>query len=76
VVYDEIRIYEGIAERTGVSVDLKGSRHRPNVCRSLTDLNRKHKLIGDGNFYLNAGQWPEGESSVLLDKSKPIFPRS
>jgi hypothetical protein len=65
-VCEEIHVYGGVAERTGVTIDLKGYRHRPNVCTSITDLVRKHKLMGDGHFYLHGGQWPEGQTSVLL----------
>jgi hypothetical protein len=65
---EEVEVFEGIGERTGVVVELKGIRGRPNVCTTVSDLIRKHRRMGDGLFYLYSGQWPEGEKTILLIK--------
>ena len=63
---EEIHVFGGTAERTGVRVELQGLKARPNACRSMRDLVRKYKLLGDGHFYLPVGLWPQEEESVTL----------
>jgi hypothetical protein len=67
---EEVHAYGGVAERTGVLVELKGLKARPNACSSMVDLVRKYKLFGDGLFYIPVGLWPAGETSVVLDNIK------
>jgi hypothetical protein len=67
---EEVRAFGGTAERTGVTLELRGLKAHKRTCTSLTDLVRKYKLYGDGLFYLPAGQWPEGEAQVSLDNVK------
>jgi hypothetical protein len=64
--FDEIRVYEGVAERTGMTVDRKSVRGRPSVCRSLTDLTRLVRRLGDGYYYLPSLMWPEGQTKLML----------
>ena len=73
---EEIHVYDNIAERTGATVDLGGLKREPRVCTTVSDLVRKHRQYGDGHFYLPAGQWPEGATSVPIDKLKPRAKRS
>ena len=67
---EEIHAYGGSAERTGTVIELRGLRSRRRACTSLTDLLRKYNLYGDGIFYLPVGHWPEGETSIPLDRVK------
>lgn len=67
---EEVHAYAGVAERTGVLIELKGLKARTNACSSMVDLIRKYKLFGDGLFYLPVGLWPPGQTSVVLDNIK------
>jgi hypothetical protein len=64
--FDEIQIYECVAERTGNSVDRKSVRGRQGVCRSLSELTAKSKRLGDGFYYLAANEWPADKSKLDL----------
>lgn len=64
--FDEIRVYEGIAERTGTVVDRSTVRGSQAVCRSLSELTRKVRQRGDGYFYLPVDSWPEGKTQLAL----------
>ncbi|HVS31691.1 MAG TPA: hypothetical protein VMS98_09565 [Thermoanaerobaculia bacterium] len=64
--FDEIRVFEGVAERTGQVVDRKTVRGSAAVCRSLTDLTRAARRLGDGYFYLPVMMWPEGVTRLPL----------
>lgn len=66
--FDEIRVYEGVAERTGTRLDREGVRGRRTVCRSLTDLTAKSRRLGDGYYYMATDAWPEGEVSVNVSR--------
>jgi outer membrane receptor protein involved in Fe transport len=67
----EVRIYGAEAELTGNVVPLRGFMGRLNLARSLTDLARRHRRLGDGTFYLIEGIWPPGK--ISLDLSQPYF---
>lgn len=69
---EEIRAFDGRAERTGVIIELRGVKAGKRTCSSLTDLVRKYKLYGDGLFYLPAGHWPKGKAELTLDNVKWI----
>lgn len=69
---EEIRVYEGMAERTGATIELRGLKSHKNGCSSMRDLVRKYKILGDGHFYLPVGHWPDGEMQVSLDNVKWI----
>ena len=71
ITAEEVRIYGAEAELTGNVVPLRGFKGRPNLARSLTDLARRHRRLGDGIFYLVDGSWPAGKTS--LDLSQPYF---
>jgi len=65
--FDEIRVYNGIAELTGKSVDRATVRGSASVCRSLSELGRSVRRLGDGYFYLPALLWPEGVKELPLE---------
>ncbi len=72
-MFDEIRVYEGIAERTGNTFDRETVRGSKAVCHTVGELSRKVRREGDGTFYLDADAWPENESRVVLtDKWKTM----
>ncbi len=66
--YEEIRVYEGIAERTGVRFERSEVRRREGYCESLTALIRKARASGDGTFYLPLDQWPAETEQLELRK--------
>jgi hypothetical protein len=68
-LFDEIRVYEGIAERTGNTVDRTSIRGRQGVCRSLTELTQKSRRLGDGYYYLAAAVWPPEQTQIVLQKT-------
>jgi len=67
-LFDEIRVYEGVAERTGVQFARSEVRRSRGCCRSLTELSRKARTAGDGDFYLPIGLWPADTEQVDLRK--------
>jgi len=71
-ICEEIRVFEGTAERTGEMLELRGLKAHKNGCTSMRDLVRKYKILGDGHFYLPVGNWPDGQRTVSLDNVKWI----
>jgi hypothetical protein len=67
--FAEIRVYEGVAERTGVNFERKDVRRSSGFCGSLTELVRKARAAGDGIFYLPVKVWPA--DTEKLDLRKP-----
>ena len=67
--YDEIRVFDSIAERTGNQVERAGLRGRMSVCRSLTELAAKSRRLGDGYYYLASGAWPADTVTVALSRA-------
>src|ERR1700737_726643 len=66
---DEVRVFDAIAERTGEKVEIQNLKSYRNACTSMTDLTRKHRLLGDGLYYLAVGSW-HGGPTVTLDNVK------
>jgi hypothetical protein len=66
--FDEIRVYAGVAERTGVQFERNIVRRSDGCCRSLTELVRKARAAGDGYFYLPPDIWPAETERVELQK--------
>ena len=66
--FEEIRVYEGVAERTGVQFQRDAVRRSDGCCRSLTELIRKARAAGDGTFYLPLHVWPADTERVELQK--------
>jgi hypothetical protein len=64
--FDEIRVFEGFAERTGTTVDRDTLRGNFGVCRSLPTLTRLARRMGDGYFYLPVVMWPKGVTRLPL----------
>ena len=71
--FEEIRVYDGVAERTGVLVERSMVRRSNTCCNSLTELTRKTRSIGDGIFYLPVNIWPEGAERLQLQKEWVVF---
>ena len=68
-MFDEIRVYEGVAEKTGTTVNRKTIRGREGLCRTVSDLARKSRRLGDGYYYLPVMEWPEGQTRLELSKA-------
>lgn len=66
--FDEIRVFEGVAERTGVQFERDTVRRSDACCRSVTELIRKGRAAGDGYFYLPPNLWPAGTEQLRLHK--------
>lgn len=64
--FEEVRVYEGVAERTGNTVDRDTVRGSKAVCQSISELTRKVRREGDGVFYLSAKAWPEDTEKIVL----------
>lgn len=65
-MFDEIHVYDGIAERTGTKLERAGVRGRAGVCRSLRELSAKTRRLGDGYYYLPTAAWPVDKVTVSL----------
>jgi hypothetical protein len=64
--FDEVQVFDGVAERTGVHIDRAGVRGHGGICRSLGELHAKSRRLGDGYYYVASSAWPEGTQSVNL----------
>lgn len=72
-MFDEVKVFDGIAERTGKRVDRNAVRGSNAVCRSVSELSRKFRNQGDGYFYVIANAWPENTTRVdLIAKWTPM----
>lgn len=67
-LFDEIRVFDGIAERTGVHVDRDSVRHNSGVCRSMSEMIRKARASGEGCFYLPANLWPADTEKIEINR--------
>jgi hypothetical protein len=66
--YEEICIFNGVAERTGNTVDRAAVRGLRSVCRSVTELGTKLRRMGDGYYYVASAAWPDGVDSLDLNR--------
>lgn len=66
--FHEIRVYDGIAERTGAQFERADVRRSDGCCGSVTALIRKARASGDGTFYLPLDQWPAEKQRLELRK--------
>jgi hypothetical protein len=66
--FDEVRVYEGVAERTGAHFKQNAVRRSAGCCRSVSELMRKVRASGDGVFYLPLDIWPADAERVDLRK--------
>ena len=66
--FEEIRVYAGFAERTGVLFERNDVRHSDHCCTSISALIRKARASGDGTFYLTINLWPADTDRVELRK--------
>ena len=64
--FDEVHVFGGVAERTGVTVGRAEVRGHGGVCRSITELSAKSRRLGDGYYYLTSAAWPADVQSVNL----------
>jgi hypothetical protein len=67
-VFDEVSVFEGVAERTGVHFDRAAVRRSAGLCRSLGELVRKGRASGSGTFYLPIHLWPTDTPRVELNR--------
>jgi hypothetical protein len=70
---DEIQVFEGVAERTGRTVDRTAVRRSPACCSTVSDLTRKVRRMGDGYFYLASLLWPENTTKLNLSTTWVTF---
>ena len=75
-IFEEIRVYAGVAERTGVQFERDAVRRSGGCCRSMTELLRKARDAGDGSYYLPLNLWPADAESVKVQKQWVIVPIS
>ena len=68
VSYDEIQVFDSVAERTGNRLERASIRGRAGVCRSLNELGLKCRRLGDGFYYLASAAWPADTSTVNLKR--------
>lgn len=64
--FDEIQVFEGVAERTGTTMDRSTVRRSQAFCSSVSELTRKARRMGDGYFYLASLLWPENTTKLVL----------
>jgi hypothetical protein len=67
-MFDEVAVFEGVAERTGVRFDRAAVRRSTGLCRSLGELVRKARASGSGTFYLPLNLWPPDTDRVELQR--------
>jgi hypothetical protein len=67
-LFEEIRVYDGFAERTGAQFDKNTVRRSDGFCRSMTQFLQKARAAGAGTFYLPCGMWPANTEQVSLQK--------
>ena len=72
--FDEIHVFESVAERTGNLVERATLRGRQGVCRSLTELRSKCRQFGDGYYCLAPSAWPAEVTAIDLRKSWQPLP--
>jgi len=66
--FDEIRVCEGVAERTGVHFERSAVRRCGGCCRTVTALVRKARASGDGIYYLPLYAWPTDTERLQIRK--------
>lgn len=67
--FDEIQVFEGVAERTGTTVGRSAVRRSPGLCRSVSELTRKARRMGDGFFYMASPLWPEDTTKLVVHET-------
>ena len=67
--YEEVLVFEGVAERTGNRLDRVGVRGRRGVCRSVSALGAIVRRLGDGYYYLLAAAWPAEIEKIDLKRT-------
>ncbi|HEX8254813.1 MAG TPA: hypothetical protein VF846_16835 [Thermoanaerobaculia bacterium] len=67
--FEEVCVFESVAERTGNRLERAGLRGRAGVCRSITELASKFRRLGDGYYYVATSAWPEGAAEVNLARA-------
>ena len=71
--FEEVQVFGGVAERTGVTIDRAGVRGHGGVCRSITELSAKSRRLGDGYYYVAASAWPADAKSLNLARTWPVL---
>jgi hypothetical protein len=65
----EISVFQGIGEKTGVTVERRAVRGKPGLCKSMRELAIKSRVLGDGYYYLPIELWPSATEPVVIHKS-------
>jgi hypothetical protein len=68
--FEEIQVFENIAQPTGNRFDRSSIRQRRGACRSLAELTAKWRRLGDGFYYLAASAWPQNLTKLDLRESR------
>lgn len=64
----EISVYQGVGEKTGVTVERSAVRGKVGLCKSMRDLAIKSRVLGDGYYYIPVDLWPETTEPVVINK--------
>jgi hypothetical protein len=68
-MFDEIQVFEGVAERTGKTVPRSTVRRSAGLCRSVSELTRKARRMGDGYFYMISPLWPADTTKLVVHET-------
>lgn len=67
--YEEVHVFNNLAERTGNRVERAAIRGRAGICRSVTELTSKFRRLGDGYYYISASAWPNDVPVIDLSRN-------
>ncbi len=66
----EINVFQGIGERTGVTIERRSVRGKVGLCKSMRDLAIKTRVLGDGVYYIPIELWPASPDPVVITKNE------
>lgn len=66
----EINVFQGIGERTGVTIERRSVRGKVGLCKSMRDLAIKTRVLGDGVYYIPIELWPASADPVVITKNE------
>lgn len=67
--FDEIQVFNSVAERTGNRVARTTLRGGQSRCNSLAQLGTQWRRLGDGYYYLASTVWPAEVTELDLHKA-------
>ena len=71
-ICEEIRVFEGTAERTGEQLELRGLKAHKNGCTSMRDLSANTKSSATATSTSPSATGPTAQPTVSLDNVKWI----